>query len=114
MLGFATGQKRRLTHRTLLGRLLHRQLLGGLLHEWLLRLLEHSRRRGPMLIDRLRKLLGHLSMLLGLLLRRYRLLVWLLCLPIRLDSDKDFRITFIITGPKLDTSGRWVAHEVST
>ena len=67
-------------------------------------------KRGPMLIDRLRRLLGHLR----LLLRRYRLLVWLLCLPIRLDSDEDFGIAFIVTCPKLDTSGRWVAHEIGT
>jgi len=92
----------RLTHRKLLGRLLYRQLLGGLLHELLLRLLEHSCRRGAMLIDWLRELLGHLSMLLGLLLRRKRLPVWLLCLPIRLDSNEDFGITFIVTGLNID------------
>ena len=106
--------KRRLAHGKLLGRLLHRQLLGGLLHEWLVRLLECSCRRGPMLIDRLRELLGHLSMLLGLLLRCFRLLVRVLSLPVWLDSDEDFGIPFIVTGPKLNTSGRWVAHEVGT
>ena len=67
-------------------------------------------KKGPMLIDRLRRLLGHMR----LLLRRYRLLVWLLCLPIRLDSDEDFGIAFIVTCPKLDTSGHWVAHEIGT
>ena len=63
-----------------------------------------------MLIDRLRRLLGHLM----LLLRRHRLLVWLLYLPIRLESDEDFGIAFIVTCPKLDTSGRWVLHEIGT
>jgi hypothetical protein len=63
-----------------------------------------------MLIDRLKRLLGHLR----LLLRRYRLLVWLVCLLIRLDSDEDFGIAFIVTCPKLDTSGRWVLHEIGT
>jgi hypothetical protein len=67
-----------------------------------------------MLIDpRLRRrLLGHLR----LLLRRYRLLVWLMYMPsiTRLDSDEDFGIAFIITCPKLDTSGRWVSHEIGT
>ena len=53
-------------------------------------------------------------MLLGLLLRRFRLLVRLLSLPVWLDSDEDFGITFIVTGPNLDTSGCWVAHEVGT
>jgi len=63
-----------------------------------------------MLIDRLKRLLGHLR----LLLRRYRLLVWLVCLLIRLDSDEDFGIAFIVTCPNLDTSGRWVLHEIGT
>ncbi len=92
--------------------LLHEWLLRLLLlHEWLLRLLGLIRNnRGPMLIDWLRRLFGHLK----LLLRRYRLMVWLLCLPIRLDSNEDFGIAFIVTCPKLNTSGRWVAHEIGT
>ena len=54
-----------------------------------------------------------MSRLPVLLLRRWGLLVRL-CLPIRLDPDVDFRIAFIVTGPKLDASWHWVVHKDGT